>query len=48
MATGTQITTEPRTSSKAEFDQCVELDDIGWKGYSTLLWLRGERRRPRI
>jgi Uma2 family endonuclease len=29
-------------------DQCVELRDVGWKGYATLLRLRGERRRPRM
>lgn len=29
-------------------DQCVELRDIGWKGYRTMLRLRGERSRPRM
>src|SRR5580704_11360775 len=29
-------------------DQCVEFRDIGWKGYSTLLQLRGERPMPRM
>lgn len=29
-------------------DQCVELPAIGWKGYLTLLRLRGERSRPRM
>jgi Uma2 family endonuclease len=29
-------------------DQCVEFRDIGWKGYSTLLRLRGERSFPRM
>ncbi|HEX8201685.1 MAG TPA: Uma2 family endonuclease, partial [Isosphaeraceae bacterium] len=29
-------------------DQCVELRDVGWTGYMTLLRLRGERPRPRL
>jgi Uma2 family endonuclease len=29
-------------------DQCVVLSNIGWKGYSTLLKLRGDRPSPRI
>ena len=32
----------------AEGDQCVVLHDIDWKGYRTLLRLRGERRVPRM
>ena len=42
MATATieTIETEP--------DQCVAFPDVGWKGYSTLLRLRGERSMPRM
>jgi Uma2 family endonuclease len=29
-------------------DQCVAIRDIGWKGYCTLLRLRGERSMPRM
>jgi Uma2 family endonuclease len=29
-------------------DQCVEFREINWKGYSTLLRLRGERAMPRM
>jgi Uma2 family endonuclease len=29
-------------------DQCVVLRDIGWKGYTTLLKVRGERSIPRM
>jgi Uma2 family endonuclease len=29
-------------------DQCVELHDVSWKGYLTLLRLRGDRRMPQI
>jgi Uma2 family endonuclease len=29
-------------------DQCVAMRDIGWKGYSTLLRLRGDRSMPRM
>jgi len=29
-------------------DQCVEFHGIGWKGYSTLLRLRGEQSMPRM
>jgi Uma2 family endonuclease len=41
------ITTPTRTT-EAEGDQKVVLPDIGWKGYATLLSLRGERLYPRI
>ena len=33
---------------EADGDQCVAVRDIGWKGYGTLLRLRGERPRPRM
>ena len=33
---------------EADGDQCVEFHDIGWKGYCTLLRLRGERSMPRM
>ena len=33
---------------EAEGDQCVAIHDIGWKGYCTLLRLRGERSVPRM
>jgi len=33
---------------EADGDQCVELHDIGWKGYSALLRLKGDRSRPRM
>jgi Uma2 family endonuclease len=43
------MATTTRTRSFQDVgDQCVELRDIGWKGYATLLRLRGERRRPRM
>jgi Uma2 family endonuclease len=35
-------------TSEAIGDQCVEFRDIGWKGYCTLLRLRGERPYPRM
>ena len=31
-----------------EGDQCVAIRDIGWKGYCTLLRLRGERPMPQM
>jgi Uma2 family endonuclease len=33
---------------ETEGDQCVELHGVDWKGYSTLLRLRGERSAPKI
>jgi Uma2 family endonuclease len=45
MATATAIT---KATWEAEGDQCVALRDIGWKGYLTLLRLRGERPAPRM
>jgi Uma2 family endonuclease len=37
-----------RRGPAADDDQCVELGDIGWKGYSSILRLRGDRPSPRI
>ncbi len=42
MATATIETIETR------LDQCVALRDVGWKGYSTLLRIRGDRSMPRM
>ena len=36
------------STREAEGDQCVALCDIDWKGYLTLLRLRGERSTPRM
>jgi Uma2 family endonuclease len=52
MAIGSQI--ERSTPGVADLprgahgDQCVTLRDVGWRGYSTLLRLRGERSSPRM
>src|SRR6516165_3500982 len=43
MATATLI-----PSAEAIGDQCVEFPAIGWKGYCTLLRLRGARSMPRM
>jgi len=43
MATATEIPIR-----EANGDQCVELHEIGWKGYLELLRLRGERSTPRM
>jgi Uma2 family endonuclease len=45
MAMATAIIESTRDSAG---DQCVEFPDIGWKGYLTLLRLRGERSTPRM
>jgi Uma2 family endonuclease len=45
MSTATAIR---KSAVEAEGDQCVEFPAIGWKGYLTLLRLRGERSRPRM
>jgi Uma2 family endonuclease len=47
MATATTTTTQPEVIT-VEGDQCVELRDIDWKGYSRILQLRGERPAPKI
>jgi Uma2 family endonuclease len=39
---------ETRTDAIPECDQCVELRDIDWKGYATMLRLRGERSVPKM
>jgi Uma2 family endonuclease len=44
MATTSVISPAETQSS----DQCVELPDIGWKGYTRILKMRGERRNPRL
>ena len=36
------------STRQATGDQCVEFRDVGWKGYLTLMRLRGERPRPRM
>src|SRR4051794_29774448 len=41
-------TSEEMRVLEAEADQCVVLRDIDWKGYTTLLRLRGERPVPRM
>ncbi len=38
----------PARTTEIEGDQCVVLRDIGWKGYTTLLKVRGERSIPRM
>jgi Uma2 family endonuclease len=45
MSTATAIIKATRES---DGDQCVALRDIGWKGYVTLLRLRGERPMPKM
>ncbi len=45
MSTATAII---KSTSGDEGDQCVAFQDVGWKGYVTLLRLRGERPRPRL
>ncbi len=45
MSTATAIR---ETTLVGEGDQCVEFPAIGWKGYLTLLRLRGERSTPRM
>jgi Uma2 family endonuclease len=44
----TMATATIKPTREADGDQCVALGDVGWKGYSTLLRLRGERYVPRI
>ena len=38
----------PARTTEIDGDQCVVLRDIGWKGYTTLLKVRGERSIPRM
>jgi Uma2 family endonuclease len=37
-----------KPTRQADGDQCVGFPGIGWKGYVTLLRLRGERPRPKM
>jgi Uma2 family endonuclease len=39
---------QPDRTTEIDGDQCVVLRDIGWKGYTTLLKVRGERSDPRM
>ena len=54
METATQTVGPPTPASPAWVaseeggDQCVVLRDVGWKGYRTLLRVRGQRPRPRM
>jgi len=45
---GSMATTTTKHIREADGDQCVELRDIDWKGYSALLRLRGDRSSPRM
>jgi Uma2 family endonuclease len=45
---GVDNPTTPAPSIEGDGDQCVVLRDIGWKGYTTLLRVRGERSIPRM
>ena len=43
------ITQDPAAGTvEAEGDQCVELSNIGWEGYSKILKIRGEHSVPRM
>jgi Uma2 family endonuclease len=49
MATETQMAVlNAMPTREADGDQCVAFPAVGWKGYVTLLRLRGERPRPRM
>jgi Uma2 family endonuclease len=45
MSTATAIR---KATREGEGDQCIALRDVGWKGYVTLLRLRGERPMPKM
>ena len=45
MSTATAIVEATR---EADGDQCVEFPAVGWKGYVTLLRMRGARSTPRM
>ena len=40
--------TPPPAHDQAETESCVAIHDVDWKGYTSLLRVRGERSRPRI
>jgi Uma2 family endonuclease len=42
------VTAIRKSAVEADGDQCVEFPALGWKGYLTLLRLRGERSTPRM
>jgi Uma2 family endonuclease len=44
----TTATATTERITEADIDQCVVLRNIGWKGYSSLLKMRGERASPRM
>src|SRR4051794_30467478 len=41
-------TTTAETTTAAEGDQLVAMHGVGWKGYTALLRVRGERARPKM
>src|SRR5690348_2763174 len=41
-------TATPKRPAALDGDQCVELRGFDWRGYSTMLRLRGERPCPRM
>ena len=49
MTTATTMIPSPMAAeTDGDGDQCVVLRDVGWKGYCTLLRMRGERSIPRM
>jgi hypothetical protein len=42
------MTTATVETIETEYDHCVALRGVDWKGYSTLLRVRGERSVPKI
>jgi len=44
----TMATATIKPTREVDGDQCVEFNDIGWKGYCTLLRLRGDHSMPRM
>ena len=48
MATIIETTRAQKPDQAPVGDQCVVMREVGWRGYSALLRLRGERPRPKI
>jgi Uma2 family endonuclease len=48
MSNEIMVTTIPTRTATLDGDQCVEMRGLDWKGYSTMLRLRGERSVPRM
>ena len=48
MATATPTTGRAPSRGQGDDDQCIVIEGLDWKGYSTMLRVKGDRRHPKL